>query len=141
MPEYTTINPIIDEKEWAEICAANLIAVGLGTDAVGIEELFDQVSAQIYSEGVTNYVHSLINEGIVAELAGGEGPEALISTLYRNVTGTDLLQEYLIWAVEATQSWSTADIIFYAVGESQSTTLVGLAGLSLEGGVDFGSIL
>lgn len=115
--------------------AARLIGVSLGADAVTNQRLAAEVLSQIDQQGSRDLVQTLVDQGVFAQLAGGDSLEALIGLLYRNVTGTGPSASEQTWALNWAhdQNWDATDLILFAAELPQTATLIGLPELAEQG--------
>ena len=125
--------------------AARLIGVALGAGAVDNQLLAGEVLQQVDSVGARALVQSLVEDGVFAQLAGGDSLEALLGLLYRNVTGAAPSQDTMDWTLAwlDAQDGDATDAILYAVELPQTAELIGLPDLVAHGwsyGLRFGSI-
>lgn len=116
--------------------AARLLAALAGAEALHSPlNLIGQAITLVDRLGAEGTARTVVNNGVVADLAGGDSLDALIGLLHRNLTGSAPTQAELDWTLDwaESQQMDAADLLLFAADLPQVAELIGVDELARDG--------
>lgn len=115
--------------------ALRLLAAAVGPQKLADRALLGEVIAYVDAYGAQSLADEVQANGLLDALAGGDSLQALVTLLYRNLTGHAPNQEELQWtlALAEQQYWDRADVLLQVAQLPQTAELIGLDVLASQG--------